>query len=173
MAGPRHFQFFSKDQRNPYIIRLIDYLILDTEGSITFDGYYYVSDEEFPIRTFYNTTLREEKPYEEKMTDEGYVAKYSNIEDIYYEIEIYERQKTTDTSKISEINDEDGKPMRVCFFPTCEQKIKFRVIRRFESFDEFLGRATEHFNEGKDAAPTTIVYESSNEVLANEVPGSE
>jgi hypothetical protein len=143
------------------------------EGTITFDGYYYVSDEEFPIRTFYNTTLREEKPYEEEMTKEGGRAKYRNIEDVYYEIEIYDRQKMVDTSKTSEIDDEDGKPMRVCFFPTCEQKISFRVIKRFESFEEFLGRATEHFNEGKDAAPTMIVYESSNEVLANEVLANE
>ena len=168
MSGPRHFQFFSKDQRNPYIIRLIDYTISDKEGSIAFDGYYYVLDEEFPIRTFYNTTLREEKPYEEETTDEGTIAKYRNLEDTYYEIEFYDRQKLEDTSTISEIDDEDGSPMQVCFFPTHEQKILFRVIKQFNSFEEFLNRATEHFNEGKDPAPTRILYPDANEV--NEHP---
>lgn len=164
MAGPRHFQFFSKDQRNPYIIRLIDYTVSDKEGSIVFDGYYYVLDEEFPIRTFYNTTLHEEKPYEEETTDEGTIAKYRNLEDTYYEIEFYDRQKLENTSKISEIEDEDGSPMRVCFFPTHKQKIQFRVIKQFDSFEEFLNRATEHFNEGKDPVPTKILYVDANEV---------
>ena len=163
MAGPRHFQFFSKDQRNPYIIRLIDYTISDKEGSIAFDGYYYVLDEEFPIRTFYNTTLREEKPYEEEITNEGHITKYRNLEDTYYEIEIYDRQKLEDTSRISEIEDEDGSPMRVCFFPTHKQKILFRVIKQFDSFEEFVNRVTENFNEGKDPLPTTIFYANANE----------
>ena len=173
MAGPRHFQFFSKDQRNPYIIRLIDYTISDKEGSIEFDGHYYVLDEEFTIRTFYNTTLREEKPYEEEISDEGHITKYRNLEDTYYEIEIYNRQKLEDTSRVSEIDDEDGSLMRVCFFPTHKQKILFRVIKRFDSFEEFVGRATEHFNEGKDSTPTTIIYETSSEALTSEALTSE
>jgi hypothetical protein len=170
MPGPRHFQFFSNDRRDPYFQRIIDYQISDTEGYIHFDGYYYVLNEEFPIRTMYNVTLRADEPYEEGETaDGGTYAKYKNVEDKWYEIEIYDRVKIEDTSRISEIDDEDGQPMRVCFFPTHEQKILFRVIKQFDSFEEFLGRATELFNEGKEVAPTTIVYESSNEVLVTEV----
>jgi hypothetical protein len=163
MNDLRHFQFFSTDRRDPYIRRLIDYQISDTEGSIAFDGYYYVLNEEFPIKTMYNTTLREEKPYEEGTTEEGGTyAKYKNVEDKWYEIEIYDRQKVKDTSKFSEVDDEDGESMRVCFFPTYEQKIMFRVIKNFETFDEFLNRATENFNKSREEEGSTVtVYTSS------------
>jgi hypothetical protein len=169
MNDLRHFQFFSTDRRDPYIQKLIDYQISDTEGSISFDGYYYVLNEEFPIRTMYNTTLREEKPYEEGTTEDGGTyAKYKNVEDKWYEIEIYDRQKVKDTSRFSEVDDEDGEPMRVCFFPTYEQKIMFRVIKKFETFDEFLNRATENFNESRkeEKTSTRTVYTSTVEVDA-------
>ncbi len=159
----RHFQFFSTDRRDPYIRSVIDYQISDTEGSITFDGYYYVLNEEFPIKTMYNTTLREEKPYEEGMSEDGgtYV-KYKNVEDKWYEIEIYDRVKIEDTSKFSEVNDEDGELMRVCFFPTYKQKILFKVIKNFETFEAFLNRATEIFNKSRDEDGSTfIVYTST------------
>jgi hypothetical protein len=163
-AGPRHFQFFSKDRRDPYIMRLIDYQLEGQEGSITFDGYYYVLNEEFPVRTFYNTTLREAEPYEVGKTAEGGTYEnYKNIEDDYYEIEIYDRQKVVDTSRISEVEDEDGSLMRVCFFPTHEQKIQFRVIKKFDTFEEFLNRATNYFNEageGEVLTSTLIVTEN-------------
>lgn len=169
MNDLRHFQFFSTDRRDPYIQKLIDYQISDTEGSISFDGYYYVLNEEFPIKTMYNTTLREEKPYEEGATEDGGTyAKYKNVEDKWYEIEIYDRQKVKDTSRFSEVDDEDGEPMRVCFFPTYEQKIMFRVIKKFETFDEFLNRATENFNESRkeEKTSTCTVYTSTVEVDA-------
>jgi hypothetical protein len=166
----RSFHFFSKDGRDPYIQQLIDYKITETEGCIHFDGYYYVLNEEFPVRTMFNTTLRAEKPYEEGETENGRYAKYKNEEDKWYEIEIYDRHKIEDTSTISEIDDEDGLPMRVCFFPTYEQKIMFKIIKRFETFDEFLKRATERFNEeGKQSIST--VYISSTEVESNREAG--
>jgi hypothetical protein len=136
----RHFQFFSKERRDPYIMRVIDYQISDTEGSILFDGHYYVLNEEFPIKTTYNMTLREKEPYEEGTTENGTYAKYRNIEDKWYEIEIYDRVKIEDTSKISEVEDDDGSPMRVCFFPTHEQKIMFRVINSFNSSAAFFNQ---------------------------------
>jgi hypothetical protein len=174
MNNLRHFQFFSTDRRDPYIQKLIDYKISETEGYIHFDGYYYVLNEEFPIRTMFNTTLREEKPYEEGTTDEGGTyAKYKNVEDNWYEIEIYDRQKVVDTSRFSEVDDEDGEPMRVCFFPTYEQKIMFRVIKAFDNFDAFLNRATEQFNEklGTGEKSELIVYVNTIQVDASETTG--
>jgi hypothetical protein len=159
MNNLRHFQFFSTDRRDPYIQKLIDYKISETEGYIHFDGYYYVLNEEFPIRTMFNTTLREEKPYEEGTTDEGGTyAKY---------------KKVVDTSRFSEVDDEDGEPMRVCFFPTYEQKIMFRVIKAFDNFDAFLNRATEQFNEklGTGEKSELIVYVNTIQVDASETTG--
>ena len=143
----RRFEFYSKDRRDPYIEKVIEYNVSDTEGIIHFDGYYYVLNEEFPKRVFFNTHLREAEPYEEETSSEGHRAKYRILEDKYYEIEIYDRIKMANTSSYDEVDDEDGLKMRICYFPTHEQKLYFKVIRVFDSFDDFLERIGKYFTE--------------------------
>ena len=46
-----------------------------------------------------------------------------------------------------EVDDEDGSKMRICYFPTNEQKILFKVISKFDSFDSFLDRTSDYFTE--------------------------
>lgn len=147
MNDLRRFEFFSKERRDPYIQHLIDFCIFDNEGYIHFDGYYYVMNEEFPTRVFFNTTVREEKPYEEKQTEYGYECKYRTIEDEFYEIEVYDRVKIENTSSYDEVEEDDGSKMRICYFPTYEQKIFFKVINKFETFDDFLKRTSQYFKE--------------------------
>lgn len=146
MNDLRRFEFFSKERRDPYVQKLIEFNISDTEGFIHFDGYYYVLNEEFPKRIFFNTTVREEKPYEEEIRDNGHHAKYRIMEDMFYEVEVYDREKIVNTSSYDEV-DEDGSKMRICYFPTYEQKIKFRVINKFDNFEDFLKRTSEYFTE--------------------------
>lgn len=156
MNDLRRFEFFTKDHRDPYIHDLIEYNISETDGFIHFDGYYYVLNEEFPQRVFFNTRVREEKPYEEETTEEGYRAKYKIVEDLFYEIEIYDRVKIENTSSYDEVEEEDGSKMRICYFPTYEQKIFFKVINKFETFDDFLKRTSQYFNEhSKEQAKDT------------------
>lgn len=147
MNDTRRFEFFSKERRDPYVQKLIDFQVSDTEGYIHFDGYYYVMNEEFPKRVFFNTTVREDKPYEEKQTEYGYECKYRTLEDDFYEVEIYDRVKIVNTSSYDEVEDEDGSKMRICYFPTNEQKIHFKVINKFDSFDAFLDRTKQYFIE--------------------------
>jgi hypothetical protein len=147
MNDLRRFEFFSKERRDPYVQKLIQFNIFDNEGFIHFDGYYYVMNEEFPTRVFFNTTVREDKPYEEETREDGHHAKYKIIEDDFYEIEIYDRIKIENTSSYDEVDEEDGSKMRICYFPTYEQKIFFKVINKFDNFDDFLKRTNEYFKE--------------------------
>jgi hypothetical protein len=147
MNDLRRFEFYSSERRDPYIQKLIEFSISETEGYIHFDGYYYVLNEEFPKRVFFNTRVREEKPYEEETREDGYHAKYRMLEDLFYEIEIYDRIKIENTSSYDEVEEDDGSKMRICYFPTYEQKIYFRVINKFDDFENFLKRTTEYFTE--------------------------
>ncbi len=141
MNNVRYFEFFSRENRNPYIQKLIEFNISQTEGFIYFDGYYYVLNEEFPKRLFFNTTLSEEK-----QTENGYEYKYQMIEDNFYEVEVYDRIKMENTNVYDE-TEEDGQKIRICYFPTYKQKIYFKVINSFNNFDDFLKRTSEYFTE--------------------------
>jgi hypothetical protein len=152
----RRFEFFSKEHRDPYIKTLIDFTINDTEGSIHFDGYYYVMNEEFPKRVFFITTLRDEKPYEEETTDKSYSCKYKIVEEKYYEVEIYDRIEIENTSSYDEVEEEDGSKMRICYFPTHEQKILFKLVNNFSKFEDFLDRTREYFTPFSFKTPTLL-----------------
>jgi hypothetical protein len=150
MNDLRRFEFFSRERRDPYIQHLIEFQVNDVEGYIHFDGYYYVMNEEFPKRIFFNTTLREAKPYEEEIRENGYHSKYRLIDDTFYEVEIYDRHKMKNTSRYDEVEEEDGSKMQICYFPTNEQKIYFKIINKFDSFDEFLKRTKAYFTEEQE-----------------------
>ena len=150
MNDLRRFEFFSRERRDPYVEYLIDFQVSETEGFIHFDGYYYVMNEELPKRLFFNTTVREDTPYEEKETMYGYECKYKTVEDKFYEVEIYDRVKIENTSEYDEV-DEDGHKMKICYFPTNEQKILFKIIREFDNFDNFLKRTSEYFKQDQDS----------------------
>lgn len=117
-------------------------------------------NEEFPKRIFFNTTVREEKPYEEKQTEYGYEAKYRTVEDKFYEVEIYDRIKIENTSSYDEVDEEDGSKMRICYFPTHEQKIYFKVLNTFNDFEAFLERTKEYFTEEQKKQELELAKES-------------
>jgi hypothetical protein len=139
MSDLRRFDFFSKERRDPYIKELIEYNLTKTEGFIHFDGYYYVANEEFPIRTFLNSSLRKE------VSSDEYEKKYKLVEDKYYMIEIYNREKIENTSSYDEVEEEDGSKMSICYFPTHTQKLYFKIIQEYDSFEEFLDGCKEYF----------------------------
>ena len=145
--GPRDFQIHTKDRRNPYINKVIDYNVSEGKGYIYFDGYSYVLNEEFPIHMFFTTVLYEDEPYEVIKNGNSQTKRYRISEKKYYEVEIYDREKLKDTSEYGEMEDEDGSMMKVCFFPTHEQKIYFKVIKEIETFDAYLERMANYFTE--------------------------
>jgi hypothetical protein len=46
--------------------------------------------------------------------------------------------------------DEDGHKMKICYFPTHEQKIMFKVLKEFDNFEEFLSRTSEYFKQEQE-----------------------
>ena len=91
------------------------------EGCLHFDGYYYVNDG----RTVTEYEPQHTLPLELVMCLEGTV----------YHICVYDRILVKDTSVSSKICDEDGEEMDVCFYPTAEQKIHFRILKAYGKGD--------------------------------------
>ena len=115
--------FFSKE-RAPHVRRLIDYELTVDGGHITFDGYYYIDDSEFPKTVEMYFSKQEPEPY--KVVNGGHY--YRHEFDMVATVELMERETGRITDRISKELDEDGEEMNVCFFPTKIQRIHFRVL---------------------------------------------
>jgi len=149
-----YFHTISKEEYSSPYVRDSDSVIYECdgkEGSLAFDGYYYIENgpppypedsdptlkpwekprrysEWLPKKVSMSLTLRETEPYKtEKIEEGGIRCYYKELQKVYYIIEIYKKEVYDSTDVISEIED-DGEPMNVCFFPTNKMKIWFRVI---------------------------------------------
>ena len=111
-----YFEFFTKKPK-PYISTCIGYNLSGFEGCIHFDGYYY--NNEFP----------------QKFYMEVYHDLSGNQSSKYYYVEFYKKEEIHDTRTYDEV-DEDGKKARICYFPTMEQKLYFRILTTFKSASE-------------------------------------
>ena len=158
--------FHSENTRDrlPHIIdeSTVKYTCDGAEGSITFDGYYYVEDhappypEDDALEPWHRPTRRDEwlpktlqlyivrrdaEPYKVVATPPrefdassgitslgGHEYFHKTREEYGYVVEIYRRVIHECTDRISEEEDDDGTPMRICFFPTNLQTLYFRVI---------------------------------------------
>lgn len=145
-----------EEYRTPYVRGEHDTIVYECdgkEGTIAFNGYFYVENDPPPYPEDSNPTMqpwerprrhsewlpkkvamslthREKEPYkrdydEEKMCTREY---YKEYEKCFYIIEIYKKEVYESTDEISKIDDEDGEEMNVCFFPTNRMKIWFRVL---------------------------------------------
>ncbi len=133
--------------RYPYIKDLFNYSIDLTlnEGTIEFDGYYYVHDEMpekewerqysevLPTRLLMDVIVMDAnvKPIPDKP---GSYRQETIMANQYY-IEVYKREYIKNTNVISTIDD-DGDEMRVCFFPTDHQRLHFRILKEVKSAAE-------------------------------------
>ncbi len=131
--------------RHPFIKDLFNYSIDLTlnEGTIEFDGYYYVEDkvpekewerrysEVLPTRLLMDVIVMdaEAKPVP------GKPGSYTQetISGNQYYIEVYKRDYIKNTDVTSTIEDDDGEEMRVCFFPTDHQRLHFRILKEVKS----------------------------------------
>ena len=78
------------------------------------------------------TKVRDTKPYKEEYNKEkGCTSIYYKFhEESHYLIEVYKREIHQKTDKYSETQDDDGEVMNICFFPTCEQTLYFKVLEK-------------------------------------------
>jgi hypothetical protein len=88
----------------PYIQKLFAHAV--DAGFIEFDGYFYAKQEDLPVEC---------------------IMEYST--DVYsaYIIEVTRFENLEETSVYSEMEDDDGHMMRVCFFPTHHIKLWYRI----------------------------------------------
>ena len=117
------------------------------EGTIAFDGYFYVEngpppyelpayrryEEWLPKKAFMSMIRREKEPYKKEPVDGVTRVYYKEFEKCLYVIEIYKKEVYESTNQTSYIEDGDGGDlMEVCFFPTNRMKIWFRVLEVIE-----------------------------------------
>ncbi len=120
---------FFKQTRNthaPYISRLISLEDRQTEGTIVFDGHYYVEDSDLPeILTIYHS-IKEGIPYKV----ENGVAHYRTKKHHLWLIEVYARELGDETTVESEVwSDDESKPQQKVFLSHI-QTLRFRILER-------------------------------------------
>ena len=130
--------------RLPYIRQYseIDFTCNGSEGSITFDGYYYIENHAppypeddllepwdrpsrqsiwLPQILLLNIKIKEKEPYKE-VDNGGWTDKFYNIlDEKNYLIEVYKKV-------IHESTDEYSEEGTICFFPTNKQTLYFKVL---------------------------------------------
>ena len=125
MNASFHFDFYSNNRTLPQIDSLIEF----SDGCIHFDGYYYMLDEDLPIRIY--MTIKKNTIYKSNIVCQ-------DVKDKFYEIEIYNIVIIKNNHKFTEIKKRDGSVLKICFSPKSEQKIYFRIIKEFNTITEML-----------------------------------
>ena len=119
------------------------------EGTIAFNGYFYVENgpppypedsdrrrrnsEWLPKKAVMSLTHRDKEPYKREVDEVNKFMThifYKEYKKAFYMIEIYKMEVYESTDEISQIDD-DGELMDVCFFPTNQMKLWFRVLEDF------------------------------------------
>ena len=85
-----------------------------TTGTATFDGYWYERPNQVPCFAQMSLCSQNNPPQCEI-------------------VEILSKSTGKSTNQYSEIEDDDGEPMRVCFFPTNVITLRFRIVPPTES----------------------------------------
>jgi hypothetical protein len=100
----RLYRFTPLKGPHPYIQQIFSHDF--DAGLVEFDGYFYAKDEDLPVEC---------------------LMEYSNETYRAFLVDVIRFEKLEETSTYSEIEDEDGSMMRVCFFPTHHIKLWFRI----------------------------------------------
>ena len=133
------------DRARLYIDKLYDYKNDGKEGFIDFDGYFYYSLPGDEPPNEYDEGYSRFKPIKNALlgvsyypTEEGDLPErpeHERLTDTFWEIEFTRRELIKNTNSYSEIEDDDGETMSVCFFSTDHQRIHFKVLRELKKGD--------------------------------------
>lgn len=120
---------FFRQTRNthaPYISRLISLEDRQTEGTMVFDGHYYIQDSELPDVLTFSQSIKERIPYKVENGVDYYRTKKHHL----WVIEVYARELGEETTMESEVwSDDESKPPQK-LFPTHIQTLQFRILQR-------------------------------------------
>lgn len=110
----------------PYVGSLKSYDL--SGGFLEFDGYFYVDEGEIaanPKKFFLQMHECEDTPWKVEEGTSFYKYKWQ----FFKEVEVYRIEKGEDTSRYSKVQDDNEGEMNICFFPTCQMKLWFRVVK--------------------------------------------
>lgn len=118
---------------DPYVMDsdTVTYICDGKEGSLRFNGHFYVEDNEFPLKMHLFVRRREKEPYKVDMEYNKTTQHHKIMEEHMFFIEIYKRIKhnSTDMYGPVDIGAEGQEDIQnVCFFPTQWQTIYFRIL---------------------------------------------
>jgi len=118
------YWWFPMSLRNPYSPTVLEF----TDSSITFDGYFYESNDNFPLQRVLALLVPDRT--------EGDTTHMKRI--AVYHIEITEKIEGKDTSEYGPFNSEDSDDdcVGVCFFPTNIVTLRFRILQKDFDKDE-------------------------------------
>jgi hypothetical protein len=104
-----------------YFENIYEYVNDGEKGYVDFDGYIYydIGDEDV-----YNRKLSKCFFYVMDLNDKDKFVPF-------YEIEFYRREILKNTNSYSEIEEDNGEKLNVCFFPTDHQRVYFKVLSEF------------------------------------------
>ena len=139
-----YFNIVDKLETQPYITdqKTVEFKCDGKEGSVSFNGYFYVEDtgppysEDSPLQTRSKHSRYPEwlpikselcvRIRDTKETDE--YGELKMLEEYYLVVEIYKRVTHYVTDHTSYVENDDGELMKACFFPTNRQTIYFRIL---------------------------------------------
>ena len=152
VVGARFHDLSEGNSRNPYVIEegSIKFECDGKEGTIYFNGYYYVENhappypedeglegwerqrhsEWLPKKHLMTLAFGNKIPCNDKCREDNRCSHGEFTNDKYetYEIEIYKKETHESTDVISKIEDANGEEMDICFFPTDFITLHFRVL---------------------------------------------
>ena len=152
VVGVRFHKLSEGNSRNPYVTEegSIKFECDGKEGTIYFNGYYYVENHAPPYpedeglegwqRQRHSEWLPQKKLMtlvfgnkihcNDKCNQDKYCLHSEFTNDKYetYEIEIYKKDTHESTDVISKVEDGNGEDMDICFFPTDFITLHFRVL---------------------------------------------
>lgn len=131
-------EFYSLNKTEPFDSHLFihhdrptEFKIDGDEGTLTFDGYFYVENHPPPYPEDENLPVYE-RPYRHSSylpkLFEVYTKSNSTDEEHFYKVEVYKKVVHKSTDRMSTIEDDDGSEMRVCFNPTNLQTLHFKLL---------------------------------------------
>lgn len=129
------FLYEGQGKRRPFIGTVLTHELNSdlSEGSLGYNGYFYVQDTDLPLSYTMSLYKTEKEPIETDISGTTTKYTYKYVFEYTFRVEVYRREQYEDTSQFGE-DPEEGS---VCFFPTHREKIWFRILADLSSGEDY------------------------------------